>query len=255
MKILAFSDVHGEMDNLQELAEKLPELDADLAIFCGDIVGGKARAEEWLRAYSQGEAPRSDKPEILEERERDIETYVSFLRTLGHLGLPVAVVPGNMDAPEDLYLRIILAHEVVEPGVNLVHHGFMPAGRNLIIAGLGGEITETERESRFVLRYPRWETEFAFNFLRYLPQEKILVFHSPPKANHIDLEGDQHKGSQVVAEVIKTHRPLFAFCGHAHEAQGQEWVGNTLVVNPGALKHGYYAVMDTTERQAEFHKL
>lgn len=42
MKILAISDVHGELDNLQRLAELLLELNADVAVFCGDIVSGKA---------------------------------------------------------------------------------------------------------------------------------------------------------------------------------------------------------------------
>ncbi len=64
LKILAIADLHGQADRLQSLEAK----DADLIVVCGDLHNARGADEVW-----------------------------PVVRALADLGLPVFIVPGNMD--------------------------------------------------------------------------------------------------------------------------------------------------------------
>jgi len=49
---------------------------------------------------------------------------------------------------------------------------------------------------------------------------------------------------RAVRRFIETRRPDVAVVGHIHEGRGIDTVGDTIVVNPGALREGGYAVID-----------
>jgi Icc-related predicted phosphoesterase len=44
-------------------------------------------------------------------------------------------------------------------------------------------------------------------------------------------------------------------CGHVHESRGYVTLDGTLVVNPGPLKLGYYAIVDYGENKAILKRL
>lgn len=48
-------------------------------------------------------------------------------------------------------------------------------------------------------------------------------------------------GSVAVKRYIEERQPILSIHGHIHEDRGIDIVGDTIVVNPGPLKDGYYA--------------
>lgn len=250
MRILAISDVHGSTDLLERLAERSRRERPDVVVFSGDIVRGYARGNEWLAAQGTYRVPNRGKPESLEEEAEDLQLYREFYEATDSLGVPVLVIPGNMDAPEPRFFSVALNQILSSPNIHLAQENLVKIGLWLF-CGFGG-ITEDEREKFFVLRYPRWEVEFALRWLRYAEVNLVLLFHTPT-IGRLDLEGEEHRGSRVVNDLIAAIRPRLAFCGHGHRCRGTEWIGQTLVVNPGVFKYGNFAVVNTDTMQVQFH--
>ncbi len=254
MKALVFSDVHGEMDAVRELMRVAPDTDCDFGLFCGDIVKGHARGDEFLAAHAEGRQENTRKPEILEERAEDYALYAEFHGCLRPSPFPIYGVPGNMDAPEGRYLTCSLAEEGADSPLEVVHRSLAQCG-DFIISGLGGKITEVDRHEFLVLEYPRWEALHQLRLFEFVEGPRIMVLHTPPIGEIVDLDNGDHKGCQVVNELIHTYRPKLAVVGHAHHAQGQETVAETAVVNPGGLKAGNYAIVDLDTMEADLRQL
>ncbi len=254
MRALVFSDVHGEMQKVRELMRLAPELDCDFGLFCGDIVRGRARGSEFMAAKEQGREPDMCAEEVRVERAEDYALYAEFYGTLRPSPFPLYGVPGNMDAPEGRYLTCSLAEEGGDSRLEVVHRSLARYG-DCIICGLGGEITQVNREEFFVLQYPRWEAMHTFRLFDFVAGRRIMVLHTPPIGEVVDRDDGGHKGCEVVNELIHTYRPILAVCGHAHDAAGYEMVANTHVLNPGALKSGHYAVFDLETEEAELREI
>jgi Icc-related predicted phosphoesterase len=47
-------------------------------------------------------------------------------------------------------------------------------------------------------------------------------------------------GSIAVRTFIEEKQPLLCVTGHIHESKGQDYIGRTLVLNPGMMKDGGY---------------
>ena len=67
----------------------------------------------------------------------------------------------------------------------------------------------------------------------------VLVCHAPPAGTALDAAGPgQHFGSHAVAKFLESNPPAHFFCGHIHEAAGQDVnLGSTRARNVG--KKGY----------------
>ena len=254
MKALVFSDVHGETAAVRELIGIASSMECEFALFCGDIVRGSARGGEFMAAKDEGREPDTYAPEILAERAEDEALYADFYRSLGPASFPIYGVPGNMDAPEGRYLTCALTEEGAASPLQVVHRSLARHG-DYVISGLGGQITEADREEFFVLQYPRTEALHQLRLFEYVEGPRILVLHTPPIGEIVDLDNGGHKGSEVVNELIETHRPKLAVAGHAHDAQGREQIADTVVVNPGSLKGGNYAVVDLDSMEADLRQL
>ena len=253
MLIFSISDFHGELKILSKLKEKIKEIKPDVIVFTGDVVKGYARGNEFLNAKEKGIKPRKNLPEIKEEAKEDFYLYKKFYQTLNEIKIPVMAINGNMDAPESRMFDVIL-NENLE-FINLVQENPYSLGK-FIFAGIGGEITENEREDFFLLKYTKKEIEFSLLRLKKIKdKEKILLFHSPPLGKIVDLDDGKHKGSKIVNELIQEIKPKMVFCGHAHHAQGKEIISKTLVINPGALKYGNYALVDTERMEVKFRNI
>jgi Icc-related predicted phosphoesterase len=59
-------------------------------------------------------------------------------------------------------------------------------------------------------------------------------------------------GSEVLAELVNTHRPRLVVCGGD---RGAEMLGRSLVVAPGRLRDGEYAVADLHSHDVEMQEL
>src|SRR5262245_2860506 len=255
MNILALTDLRGQIQYTERLAEVCREAAVEAVVFSGNVVDGGARVAEWVAARSKGLRPDYAKPEVREQEHADLQLYNRFLDTLGALNLPCYIVPGQLDAPKRLFLQTSVNHEVVAPTLAQVHRSFAPLGGNVVVAGFGGRLTPDKREAVWAVEYPFWEAVFSFDFLQRLDQERILLFHTPPAGTDLDLNRGKHIGAQVVNTVIKAYHPKFVFCGEALHGQGKTLIGSSLVVNPGPLSEGYYAVLDTREKQVYFGDL
>jgi len=83
---------------------------------------------------------------------------------------------------------------------------------------------------------------------------RLMICHTPPYDTRLDrLMNGTPVGSPAVRTFIETRRPEVAIVGHIHEGRGVDRVGQTLVVNPGALRDGGYVVVedDGTALRAE----
>ena len=253
MKLLAIGNLDEEFAHLERLPEVVKSLNIEAILFTGNILQAEARQQEWRRARQENRAPDLHRPEILEERENDAASFKRFFRTLSQLNRPVFIVPGKHDAPERFFLQAAFNRELISPNIYAVHRSFAPMGRNFVVAGFGGEITEDARENEMFLMYPGWEAEFSLDFLRHLDQDKILLFHTPPKLAFEP--ASEEGGSEIVSTIIKTYDPHVVICSRETRQKGKAIIGNTLVVAPAPLKEGYYAVIDTLERDVAFGDL
>jgi Icc-related predicted phosphoesterase len=175
----------------------------------------------------------------------------TLLRATRAGGRPTFCVPGAGDAPIGDYLREAHNAEVVATNLRGVHGtAALEPGQHILFAGLGGEIDDdpgAARDETERLHYPRWEPEYRLKLLREFPEhETVLLFCTPPA--HPQTTG----GSDVVAELISTYRARLAVCTGE---PATFTLGRSMVVAPGSLVEGQYAVADLRAREVELGQL
>ncbi|WP_054683514.1 metallophosphoesterase [Rhodothermus marinus] len=253
MKLLAISDLREAFDYIDRLPEVVQEARIDAVLFAGEILQAEARKAEWERAVREQRLPDRARPEVVEERKNDAESLMTFFRRLNTIGVPVYVIPGRNDAPERFFMQAAFNSEIVTPHVHMVHRSFAPLGGRYMVAGFGGEVTVEARDHEFFLRYPGWEAIFSLDFLRHLDPPKILLCYTAP-ADRFEEPADQ-SGPAAVAHLIKTYDPHFVVCAGVGGRKEKKQLGNTLVVFPGSLAEGDYAIIDTREKEVAFGNL
>jgi len=253
MRIIVISDFHGNTGILDDITGAFRDMSPDLIVFCGDVMKGKTRGTLWLKGQEENRRPDCNAPELLREADEDQGIVKSFFLSMDTIGVPVLVVPGNMDAPEERFFGQLFHYELTLANIRLVQeniHYF----EGFFFSGFGGEITGGISEKDFVLQYPVEHVRFSLRRLSYVQGDKVLILHTPPRSK-LDFEKGGHKGSPHVNELIEWLKPHFVFCGHAHGARGEEWLGRSLVVNPGPLKDGFFAILDTDGPSVRFERI
>jgi Icc-related predicted phosphoesterase len=61
-------------------------------------------------------------------------------------------------------------------------------------------------------------------------QFSIVLSHPPPYGVFDDVGAGVHVGSKSVRKMVEEKRPILFICGHVHEHEGREILGETLVV-------------------------
>jgi Icc-related predicted phosphoesterase len=212
MRIVAITDVHGQVARLEQFAEVFGT--ADLVLIAGDLTqfGGTDDAERVLAAV-RAHAPR------------------------------VLAVPGNCDPPP-------VARYLHQQAVGL--HGRHVLADGLTLVGLGGSLpcpgsTPNELSEAQMAA----ELEAAVEGVD-AARPLLLVAHQPPYGTAVDVvQGGLHVGSSAVRSFIEMYLPLVCFCGHIHEASGTDTIGTTRILNPGPAAHGGYAVAEVDGRVAQ----
>jgi uncharacterized protein len=225
-RVLCAADPRGSRDAVDALLRTAADLDFQAIALIGDLSGGgDDRAAQ----------------------------YRSLFRDLGHAGHDTFWVPGPSDAPVADYLREAYNIEVAYPFLHGVHGTLAFAAGSVVVAGFGGEVDDgpdAARDELERLRYPRWEPEYRLKLLhRELPEHEqlILLFATPPAH-----KGVGAGGSEALAELAATHRARLVVC--RGEPRSME-LGRTLVVSPGSLADGHYAVADLHARTVELAQL
>jgi len=183
----------------------------------------------------------------------------SFLKQVAALPLLAAATIPSVRAAERAKLKIMMksawgSDDPTKAAFPFLHgvHGTAAFGPGYVLfAGLGGEISDDpdeRREELDRLRYPRWEPEYRLKLLRELKDyQLVLLFHTPPEH-----KGLGRPGSEVVAELVNTYTPRILVCGGE---RGTEMLGRTLVVAPGSLGDGNYAIADIRAQEAQLEQL
>lgn len=204
MRIIAFGDIHMAPGDVASI----PGItDADLIIVTGDITNYGSRSDAAL-----------------------------VLTRLQAVNSAILGVAGNLDQPD-------VARYLEDMGISL-------HGRGRIVDGLGIMGVGGSNYTPFNTPYEFSEQELAAFLDSGLAQIKdapdfILVSHPPPVQTKVDrlLNGD-HVGSKAVRTFIEMQQPLLCLTGHIHESRGQDYIGRTLVLNPGMLKDGGYVAVN-----------
>jgi Icc-related predicted phosphoesterase len=222
-RILCASDPGGSAEAIEQLLAAADDLDVQAVALVGDLGGGSERAAG-LRA---------------------------LLRATRGGDRPTFCVPGPGDAPVEDYLREAHNAEIVAPNLRGVHGtAALEPGHHILFAGLGGEIDDDPTAARDEverLHYPRWEPEYRLKLLREFPEhEVVLLFCTQPA--HPQTSG----GSDVVAELIGTYRARLAVCAGEPAAFT---LGRSMVVSPGSLLDGHYAVADLRKHEVEMGQM
>lgn len=211
MKILVTSDFHGSQEAFHRAASKARSIQADVIVACGDIThfGSLSNAQK-------------------------------LLQPLTALKTPILCVPGNCDPPELVKAQI--------NGVTCIHGKCQIQGDTAFV-GLGGapksflhslfELTENEIMETLtqVVKDCRQSRMFA------------IVSHATPKDTRLDLTFSRvHVGSVSLRQFIEEKKPNIVFCGHIHEARGIDHIGETILVNPGPVRHGNCAIAELGDK-------
>jgi Icc-related predicted phosphoesterase len=249
MKILAIGDMHGKVEALRRVGEDVGLWKPDLVVFCGDILAGPDEGEGGIPPGGGG-APEGGPSAAESSGRRGL--FRLFMETISGFQGEVRVVPGHTDFPYSLFLESMLSRRKRFPHVLPVHHNLSPAGRDFILLGFGGFVHGGEIHDETSLVFPYWEVEYWLETAKLFPQKTLLLTHVPPRAERIDVVDKSHVGSSHLRALIEELQPVYAFCGHAHCAQGMEEIGSTPVINPGALVHGGYAIVNTRKETVRF---
>jgi hypothetical protein len=205
MRIIAFADVHGSFDRVDETLRK--ELTFDVVVIGGDLT-------------THGTTDEAG----------------SVIQQLQKFGKPVFAVAGNMDLPGFDAAYETLGVNINARGVVVADTGFFGvAGSPFTPMNTPYEISETEigrRASR------GWQDVESARW-------KVFVPHAPPRGTALDriLVGN-HVGSIAVRAFVELHQPDLLICGHIHESRGVDALGRTQMVNCGAASRGYYALIE-----------
>jgi len=74
---------------------------------------------------------------------------------------------------------------------------------------------------------------------------RLMICHTPPYDTRLDrLMNGTPVGSPAVRTFIESRRPHVCVVGHIHEGRGADRIGDTLVLNAGALRDGGYVVVE-----------
>ncbi len=212
MQILLISDGHGAIDRLRALSSIAK--DVDLVLFAGDFA-----------AFNK------------------LETGLPFLKTLKELHPNIYSVLGNCDPPSFL-------KELQEHNINV--QAMVQQFEDFTIIGSGGAskftgATPNERSDEELI------SDIVQNYKAKEGDNLILMTHNPPYGVCVDKVAPLvHVGSKLIRKFIDEAQPILAISGHIHEAYGIDSIGNTCVINPGALCDGRFAIVEIEKEQDRY---
>ena len=254
MRVLIINALDGRLDRLQAVLDQ--QHSAIAAVFVlGNITPAGARRQAYQAQVRNGQIPAP----VIEALDRESRgtgpSYANVFTLLGNLGVPVYLIPGEHDAPFTTLTaalqthwgtgRLVLAHRAVHA---------LPNGD--AVAGFGGLLTAARDDARLLLHFPDWMVQNAFENLAAFSsvfreaRRRIFLFAMPPRATNLDLYGGAHTGDSTLNTIIKTYSPHLVCCGGSDGTRGIEVIEDALVIRPGSLVDGSYAVVDLDGMQA-----
>ncbi len=205
---IGFGDIHEDLSLLGEI----PNLSAaDGVIISGDIT-------------NRGDTRRAS--ELLDEVFRINSNIYAQI--------------GNMDRPE-------VTSYLDEKGWNIHARGKLLAD-DIGIMGVGYStptpfMTPSEVSDD---KLAQWLNE-GYEQVKHL-MKLILVAHDPPFGSKAArLPSGENVGNRSVLEFIQRVQPDICLTGHIHEAESEDFIGRTKILNPGMLGMGGYVIIRLQE--------
>ncbi len=214
MKFLVISDLHGNLEVLDKMDEIFKQ--ADGVIFAGDFA-----------------------------KFGNEETGLPALEKLCSKHDTIFSVIGNCDNPS--FIEETEKHDISVEKQLVMYEGLAFAG-----SGGGSKFTGTTPNEKS-------EEELMADFKIITEQGEqewnnlIAISHNPPKNTDCDkISGGIHVGSELFTQFIEHYKPLAVVTGHIHESAGICKVGDTTVINPGALLEEKYAWLEVAKENGEW---
>ena len=168
----------------------------------------------------------------------DVECNGEIIDYLERISRRIIFVPGNMD---DVYVSKLYG----ERGYNI--DGEVRKIGSYYFCGIGGISPVTSIQS-LKTKLEKIKHEVLGGL--------VILSHHPPRTAKTDLAlGRIHAGLREINKLIEEYKPLLVMHGHIHEARGYEHLGETLVVNAGSLRRGYYALIELPDRKVELKQI
>jgi Icc-related predicted phosphoesterase len=189
MRILAASDIHGNLPFYRGLPESAKRLDADAIVLAGDLLG----------------FPQPFKT-VEEAQLADAEDILRFLEPTGVL---VFYIMGNDDFVElgSDNSRILSIHtRRIEAGDN----NFV--GYQYSLPFIGGIYEKSEESIR----------EDLADIAGLVDRKTVFVTHSPAKGYLDKTVLGSEAGSRSIRDVVNSRNPLVHIHGHVHECFGRK---------------------------------
>jgi Icc-related predicted phosphoesterase len=216
LNIIHLTDIHGVSANIPKIADELSK--ADLIILSGDIT-----------------------------HFGDAEDAGEIIHAISNYNKNILAVPGNCD-------NLSVNDYLNDKGINLNRQSAII--NDLIFCGFGGSLPcpgltpyeFTEHDAK------KWLSELISS----LNTGKTLIFvsHQPPINTINDqLNNGDHVGSKSVREFIEVTSPILCLTGHIHEGNGIDRIGKCIIVNPGPLSKGKYAIIKITGERKIYSSL
>lgn len=216
MRLLLISDGHGDLEKLDKLDSEFSQ--ADCVLFGGDFA-----------------------------KFGETETGLPFLQRLCKKHEKIYAVLGNCD--EEIFIE-----QLENSDISVVNSLLYSDGLVFIGSSGGSKFTGTTP-------FERDEFELAHDLHLVTDESEqdwsnlIAIMHNPPKDTNCDMiSGGIHVGSAILREWIEEIQPLLVLTGHIHESAGIDKIGETVVINPGALCEGKYAVVELERLQKSSEK-
>lgn len=211
MKILVLSDIHSRVDVLKKIIKTVVSVEiVDLVIIAGDLTHFE-----------------------------NIDKAISILRIIrGYTSKPVLFIPGNCDDP-----GLLSIDRLDENIINI--HGRQVLFGNLYFYGIGG--------SNFTPfnTWIEWSEDDLKRFLIVpysLPSNRLLMITHAPIYGVMDEIQGLNVGSKSLREFLERHGALIWITGHLHEYSNYTRHKDTWILNPGPAMHGYYGLIEVTDR-------
>ncbi len=170
------------------------------------------------------------------------ETARKVLGPLLETDVPILAVHGNCDGRD-------VPELLEELGINL--HDRRRELNGVGFVGIGGS-----NITPFNTIWELTEDEIREILLRNYRPGDVILSHVPPRDTRADLvRSGLHVGSSALREFIEDNDVPLVVTGHIHEARSVDRVGKTVIVNPGPLFRGYYAVIDFDENEKRVRNL
>ena len=272
MKILAIGDFHGTFPKKFESLIKKEKI--DIVVSNGDYFPFYYRKLWFKHCY------RTNKNlwEIIGKKKykkliiKDLRYGEEAIKKLNALPIPVITVFGNVDYTREIseidvkkyerklgksakwewdnqnfFKQIIKKYK----NIKLFSHSFINFQDYIFIGAYGGSNVGGIKNAIYKKRRKILDKLFKKFSKENKERKVIFVSHNVPYNTKLDKASmkahpavrRKHLGSKLIRRMINTYQPVVHVGGHMHESSGQQFIGKTLAINPGAAHEGKAAII------------